>query len=77
MVEKYEACLAVHAEQNAIISASRRDTIGSTLYLVGFENGKKIPSEQIKPCKICEKMIINSGISKVVTGEKEEDIHEN
>jgi len=75
--EKYEACLAVHAEQNAIISASRRDTIGSTLYLVGFENGKKIPSEQIKPCKICEKMIINSGISKVVTGEKEEDIHEN
>ncbi len=65
--EKYEACLAVHAEQNAIISASRRDMIGSTLYLVGFENGKRIPAEQVRPCKICEKMIINSGITTVVT----------
>ena len=66
--EQYEACLAVHAEQNAIISASRRDMIGSTLYLVGFEAGKRIPSEKVKPCKICEKMIINSGIVQVVTG---------
>ena len=69
--EQYEACLAVHAEQNAIISASRRDTIGATLYLIGFENGKRIPAEQVKPCKICEKMIINSGVDKVITGEKE------
>lgn len=69
--EQYESCLAVHAEQNAIISASRRDTIGATLYLVGFENGKRIPAEQVKPCKICEKMIINSGVAKVITGEKE------
>lgn len=67
--EQYEACLAVHAEQNAIISASRRDAIGATLYLVGFENDKRIPAEQVKPCKICEKMIVNSGIIKVVTEE--------
>ena len=66
--EQYEACLAVHAEQNAIISASRRDTINSVLYLVGFENGKRISSEQVNPCKICEKMIINSGITQVITG---------
>lgn len=64
--ERYEACRAVHAEQNAIISASRRDMIGSTLYLVGFENGKVIPSEQVKPCVICKKMINNSGIEKLV-----------
>ena len=31
--EQYEKCVAVHAEQNAIISASRRDMLGSTLYL--------------------------------------------
>lgn len=68
---QYEACMAVHAEQNAIISASRRDMIDSTLYLVGFEIGKRIPAEQTNPCKICEKMIINSGITKVVTEEKE------
>jgi dCMP deaminase len=70
--EQYEACLAVHAEQNAIISASRRDTLGSTLYLVGFENGEQLPEEQVKPCKICEKMITNSGIMYVFTGNKEE-----
>jgi dCMP deaminase len=65
--KEYESCLSVHAEQNAIISACRRDIIGSTLYLVGFENGKLISSEEVKPCKICEKMIINSGIVKVIT----------
>lgn len=65
--EQYEACLAVHAEQNAIISASRRDMIGATLYLVGFEDGQRIPAEQVKPCKICERMIVNSGIVQVVT----------
>lgn len=65
---QYEACTAVHAEQNAIISASRREMIGSTLYLIGFENGKKIPIENVNPCKICEKMISNSGITRVITG---------
>ena len=35
--QRYELCRSVHAEQNAIISAPRRDMIGSTLYLVGKE----------------------------------------
>ena len=30
--ERYELCVAVHAEQNAIISAARRDMIGATIY---------------------------------------------
>lgn len=63
--ERYEMCRAVHAEQNAIISASRRDMIGSTLYLVGFENDKVIKAE---PCEICKKLIINSGIKEIITG---------
>ena len=33
--ERYELCRSVHSEANAIISASRRDMIGSTLYLAG------------------------------------------
>ena len=33
--ERYELCRSVHAEANAIISASRRDMIGATIYLVG------------------------------------------
>ena len=34
--QRYEECRSVHAEMNAIISASRRDMIGSTLYLRSF-----------------------------------------
>ena len=33
--ERYELCRSVHAEANAIISASRRDMLGAVLYLVG------------------------------------------
>ena len=35
--ERYELCRSVHAEQNAIISANRKDMIASTLYLVGID----------------------------------------
>jgi len=62
--EQYEKCVAVHAEMNAIISAARRDMIGSTLYLVGFENGKPIKAE---PCLICAKLIKNAGIAEVIS----------
>lgn len=61
--EQYEKCVAVHAEQNAIISAARSDMIGSTLYLAGFEGEREIVGE---PCLICHKMIANAGIAKVV-----------
>lgn len=61
--EQYEKCVSVHAEQNAIISASRNEMIGSTLYLAGFENGKLITAT---PCTICERMIINAGIRKII-----------
>ena len=65
--EKYELCKSVHAEQNAIISASRKDMIGSTLYLAGIEDGKVISAS---PCDICRRMIVNSGIERVVTSEE-------
>lgn len=62
---KYDLCKSVHAEQNAIISASRKDMIGGTLYLYGEENGKPV---EAKPCPICERMIKNAGITRVVSG---------
>lgn len=64
--ERYELCRSVHAEQNAIISASRRDMIGSTLYLVGknYSDGEYV--ENARPCSFCKRMIINAGIEKVV-----------
>ena len=68
----YTHCESVHAEQNAIISASRKDMIGSTLYLAGLET-KDINNKQCicyvqnaQPCSICKRLIINSGIEKVI-----------
>lgn len=42
--QRYELCKSVHAEENAIISASRREMQGATLYLWGMdvENRKRV-----------------------------------
>lgn len=68
--EKYELCNSAHAEMNAIISASRKDMIGATLYLVGVDNDKEIIRDA-EPCKLCKRMIINAGIEKVIVRETE------
>ena len=62
----YDHCRSVHSEQNAIISAARKDMIGSTLYLVGINkrNGEYVKDNE--PCTFCKRMIINAGIEKVV-----------
>ena len=64
--ERYELCRSVHAEANAIISAARRDTVGSTLYLVGrdAQTGKLLPNAT--SCSMCRRLVINAGIEKVV-----------
>lgn len=61
--EQYEKCVAVHAEMNAIAAAGTKNTIGATLYLAGFENGKEITAE---PCLMCQRMIKNARIIRVV-----------
>ncbi len=63
--ERYELCRSVHAEQNAIISASRIDMIDSTLYLVGknFEDENYVSNSN--PCALCKRMIINAGIKDI------------
>ena len=64
--ERYELCRSVHAEANAIISAARRDTVGSTLYLVGrdAQTGELLPNAT--SCSMCRRLVINAGIEKVV-----------
>lgn len=57
--EQYEKCVAVHAEQNALISASRAELMGAVAYLYGEEEGKEIGA---KPCLICERMLRNAGV---------------
>lgn len=62
----YSDCHSVHAEQNAMLSASRSKMIGAELYLAGEEaDGSEIYN--VEPCPICSKMIINSGISRIIT----------
>ena len=51
-----ETCYAIHAEQNAIVQAAKLgiSVQGATLYCTH------------QPCVICAKLIINSGIKKVI-----------
>ncbi|MCI8347619.1 MAG: cytidine deaminase [Bacilli bacterium] len=74
--ERYEMCRSVHAEQNAIISASRKDMLDSTLYLVGIEVKTKNYVEHAMPCMFCKRMIINSGIKRIVIRDSKREYRE-
>lgn len=62
----YDACRSVHAEQNAIISAARKDMLGSTMYLVGKRTDSKEYEEGAMSCQTCRKLAINAGIERVI-----------
>ena len=64
--ERYELCRSVHAEQNAIISAARKDMIGATLYEVGVDAKTGEYVQNSMPCAMCKRFIINSGITKMI-----------
>lgn len=63
--KRYDLCVAIHAEQNAIIQAGFSKTNGATLYLSG-NSSDRMPLEQCRPCEICMRFIKNAGIAKVV-----------
>jgi dCMP deaminase len=71
--ERYELCRSVHAEANAIISAARRDMLDATLYLVGRDAKTGEILNDTTPCSMCRRIIINSGIQKIIcrVGENE------
>ena len=60
---RHEMCYAVHAEQNAIIQAAKLGVSVdcATLYCTH------------QPCTICTKMIINSGIARIVYKDPDHD----
>lgn len=75
----YENCDSVHAEQNALIAASRDRLLDSTIYLAceerviegDFESlklkyGDWNEDYEPKPCPLCLRMLKNAGISRVV-----------
>ena len=76
----YENCASVHAEQNALIAASRDRLIGSTVYLAcenveyaPFSSAiweedkyKLVEDKNPVPCPLCARMLKNAGVSRVV-----------
>lgn len=54
--KRHEICRGAHAEQNAIAQAARNgvSTEGSVIYITH------------SPCSMCAKIIINSGITKII-----------
>lgn len=74
--ERYELCRSVHSEANAIISAPRRDMIGSTLYLAGKDCKTGELVHDASSCAFCKRMIINAGIEKVIVRNTENEYTE-
>ena len=64
---EYLTCKSVHAEMNAIISASRNEMLGATLYLAGYITSTGEENLNVEPCEICLRLIKNAGIDKIVT----------
>ena len=64
--ERYELCRSVHAEANAIISASRNECIGGDIYLVGHDAKTGAILSDATSCSMCRRMIINAGLRRVV-----------
>ena len=63
--ERYELCRSVHAEANALISASRERMIGASLYLTGVDARTGGYAEKSSCCSMCKRMVINAGIEHV------------
>jgi len=58
---QYGACVAVHAEQNAIIQAGPRAR-GAVMYLACLT-----PDRIVAPCNYCDRLIRNAGIKEVIS----------
>ena len=71
--QRYELCRSVHAEANCIISASRREMLGATLYMAcrDPQTGELIPHST--SCSMCRREIINAGIKRVVIRDTKTD----
>lgn len=64
--ERYELCRSVHAEANAIISASREQMLGATLYMCCTDPKTEEIIGGMNSCMMCKRQIINAGISRVI-----------
>lgn len=74
--QRYELCRSVHAEANAIISASRQKLINSVLYLACHDASTSKIDGNVEPCSMCKRLILNAGIEKVVIRKNKSDFKE-
>jgi dCMP deaminase len=61
--ERYELCVAVHAEQNAIINGDPMMMKGASIYIAGLNADGSYASGE--PCLMCRRMIKNAMIAEV------------
>ena len=64
--QQYEKCVAVHAEQNALIKGDPVKMEGAVIYIMGFDCATQSAIQGI-PCEICRPMLINAGITRYIS----------
>jgi len=70
--QNYELCVAVHAEQNAIINADPDKMEGATIYIEGYNaDGSRASG---KPCLLCRRMLRNARLKEAVYRETDGSI---
>lgn len=71
--ERYELCRSVHAEANAIISASREQMLDSSIYLCCIDPKTHEVVGGVNSCSMCKRQIINAGIKEVIVRETKDE----
>jgi dCMP deaminase len=66
----------VHAEANAIISASRSDMLDASMFLCGIEVSDGSYIANSNSCSMCKRMIINAGIKTVYVRDTKNEYRE-
>ena len=71
--ERYESCVASHAEMNAIINGDPEKMKGATIYITGIEVSNHNYASGA-PCLLCKRMIKNAMIDTVIYRDKDGSI---
>ncbi len=71
--ERYELCRSVHAEANAVISASREEMKGATLYMACVDPKTNEIVSGTCSCAMCKRTLLNAGIETVVIRDDKEN----
>ncbi len=71
--ERYELCRSIHAEMNAIISASREQMLDSDLYMACLDGKTGELVSGTCSCMMCKRVILNAGVKRVFVRESKDE----